>query len=47
MSRAESKGVDGKSDTVLPFLPDFPLSVSHSEVQSEQRADIWVSADTP
>ncbi|XP_030283654.1 uncharacterized protein LOC115587797 [Sparus aurata] len=39
MSCAESKGTDGKRDTVLPFLPDFPLSVSHSELQSEQRAD--------
>ena len=39
MSRAESKRADGNSDTVLPFLPDFPLSISHSELQSEQRAD--------
>ena len=39
MSCVESKGTDGEIDTVLPCLPDFPLSVSHSELQSEQRAD--------
>lgn len=39
MNRAELKGADGEVETTLPCLPEFPLSVSHSELHSEQRVD--------
>ncbi|KAK0149826.1 hypothetical protein N1851_009419 [Merluccius polli] len=39
MSRAESKEEEREVETVLPCLPDFPLSVSHSDLRGEQRAD--------
>lgn len=38
-NQPEFKRLDGEFETVLPCLPDFPLSVFHSELQSEQQAD--------
>lgn len=39
MSRAESKVEEREVETALPCSPDFPLSVSQSDLRSEQRAD--------
>lgn len=39
MRWAGSEKARGEVDSTLSCLPDFPLSVSHSELQSEQRVD--------
>lgn len=35
----ELKGADGEVETTFPCLPEFSLSVSLSELQSEQKVD--------